>query len=354
MAINKKLIHFQTLANFNAQLSAGNILDTSIVFIKDAKKIWTHGQLYDCSEGGDAESPVYVTDFTLSEMSDTYDMEALADAVTKNKTIIIPWGGEWTGYSVVNNVTIDDDYITLFCHLNAERNPLGNHSGEVYINLDRAEGYVDELLTYYGQQLLQDGFNIKTINGESILGRGDITIQGGSGGDCLPLTGGTLTGPVVFKNGGSISVDSSDNLNLSIDETLYIDNDVKSTYGSITLDDGTFKYANGDGGYTQATGVAYKKVSNLNGGTVTLLDDIFYDFTTMISGNVRFAFGTKRGSGHYMFRFYVQSGYSVTLPNTLYFLGDEPTEENGVYEVSVYNSVTICVKIGTKNSYGGQ
>lgn len=49
MAINKKLIHFQTMANFEAQLSAGNILDTSIVFIKDAKKIWTHGQFYDCS-----------------------------------------------------------------------------------------------------------------------------------------------------------------------------------------------------------------------------------------------------------------------------------------------------------------
>lgn len=182
MAINKKLIHFQTLANFNAQLSAGNILDTSIVFIKDAKKIWTHGQLYDCSEGGGAESPVYVTDFTLLEWTDTYDMEALADAVTNNKTIIIPWGGEWTGYSVVNNVTIDDDFITLFCHLNSERNPLSNYSGEVYINLDRAGRCVDELLTYSGQQLLEDGFNIKTINGESILGRGNITIQGGSGG----------------------------------------------------------------------------------------------------------------------------------------------------------------------------
>ena len=48
MAINKKLIHFQTLNNFNIQLSAGNILDTSICFIKDAKKIWTHGQFYDC------------------------------------------------------------------------------------------------------------------------------------------------------------------------------------------------------------------------------------------------------------------------------------------------------------------
>lgn len=54
MAINKKLIHFQTMANFEAQLSAGNILDTSIVFIKDAKKIWTHGEFYNCADGVDS------------------------------------------------------------------------------------------------------------------------------------------------------------------------------------------------------------------------------------------------------------------------------------------------------------
>lgn len=50
MAINKKLIHFKTKAKFNEELAAGNILDTSIVFIKDAKQIYTHGQLYDCNE----------------------------------------------------------------------------------------------------------------------------------------------------------------------------------------------------------------------------------------------------------------------------------------------------------------
>lgn len=49
MAINKKLIHFKTKAAFTTELNAGNILDTSIVFIKDTREIWTHGQLYSCS-----------------------------------------------------------------------------------------------------------------------------------------------------------------------------------------------------------------------------------------------------------------------------------------------------------------
>lgn len=39
MAINKKLIRFKTLANFENNLAEGNILNTSIVFIEDAKKI---------------------------------------------------------------------------------------------------------------------------------------------------------------------------------------------------------------------------------------------------------------------------------------------------------------------------
>ena len=46
MAINKKLIHFNKLADFESRLAANEILDTSIVFIKDAKKIYTHGNYY--------------------------------------------------------------------------------------------------------------------------------------------------------------------------------------------------------------------------------------------------------------------------------------------------------------------
>lgn len=48
MAINKKLIHFQKKETFNTKLHDGEILDTSIVFIKDTKEIWTHGQIYPC------------------------------------------------------------------------------------------------------------------------------------------------------------------------------------------------------------------------------------------------------------------------------------------------------------------
>ena len=75
MAINKKLIHFNQYSNFitkklsanvdNTQYTIGidstvydvdddnkpDILYHSIVFIKDANKIWTHGQIYNCGGG---------------------------------------------------------------------------------------------------------------------------------------------------------------------------------------------------------------------------------------------------------------------------------------------------------------
>ena len=70
MAINKKLIHFETFSNFNSQKLSANkentqytlgidgeiqtgspdILYQSIVYIKDTKQQWTHGQLYDGSQ----------------------------------------------------------------------------------------------------------------------------------------------------------------------------------------------------------------------------------------------------------------------------------------------------------------
>lgn len=50
MAINKKLIHFKKEASFKPELDSGNILQTSIVFIQDTKKIWTHGQYYNCDD----------------------------------------------------------------------------------------------------------------------------------------------------------------------------------------------------------------------------------------------------------------------------------------------------------------
>lgn len=58
MAINKKLIHFKTREAFDSELEKGNILDTSIVFIKDTLDIWTHGSIYHCLDEGEFDERI--------------------------------------------------------------------------------------------------------------------------------------------------------------------------------------------------------------------------------------------------------------------------------------------------------
>lgn len=74
MAIDKKFIHFKTYDNFishngigsEANITTptegsedtgdaiyGQIKGSSVVFIKDVQKMWTHGQLYDCTDVSD-------------------------------------------------------------------------------------------------------------------------------------------------------------------------------------------------------------------------------------------------------------------------------------------------------------
>lgn len=126
MAINKKLLHFKTFANFNSQKLSANEENTSytigvdgavtsgapvvryesICWIKDTKQMWTHGQLYDCSGGS--------SDVDFSE------------------------------------------------YLTAEE------IAEIYATIESLDGKQDPLVS---------GTNIKTINNQSLLGSGNLTIS---------------------------------------------------------------------------------------------------------------------------------------------------------------------------------
>lgn len=77
--INKKLVHFRTKAKFEERLAANDILDTSIVFIKDEKLIWTHGEYY--AQSVNIDGKVDKVDNSLS---------AVGGYVTVNSSLIAP------------------------------------------------------------------------------------------------------------------------------------------------------------------------------------------------------------------------------------------------------------------------
>lgn len=116
MAINKKLIHFKTWNTFISQDGVngnysvpssgsetdgtavyGQLLGTSIVFIKDVRKIWTHGRLYNCKD----------PDQTLSESSENTVQnkivatefkrvwESIEEESKRKEVIIIDISNEW-------------------------------------------------------------------------------------------------------------------------------------------------------------------------------------------------------------------------------------------------------------------
>lgn len=104
MAINKKLIHFKTFANFNSQKLSANeantkyttgisgtetsgnpdILYQSICFIKDTQQIWTHGQIYNASADNrlkDANVQAVDTEDVLDDVNVDYATKTYVDEV---------------------------------------------------------------------------------------------------------------------------------------------------------------------------------------------------------------------------------------------------------------------------------
>lgn len=105
MAINKKLIHFKKYETFNGSQGIngateptngmyGNIPEHSIVFIQDAKKIWTHGQLYDCDQ-----SALEEIGLIKKELSAKATKTELENYLPKS-------GGSLTGNLQIGNVQI--------------------------------------------------------------------------------------------------------------------------------------------------------------------------------------------------------------------------------------------------------
>ena len=245
MAINKKLIHFKLKSSFETELANNNILDTSIVFIQETKEIWTHGQLYKCSdpdlnnyvkeselqellspiqaslanklEVSDLEGyaktsdiPAVVTDSTVSnwgfiktsDANETYAPKSLVETVSNQATTISTLATKnelSTGLAdkldnsaasgfvpttrTINGTALTDDiWINATDPNAATKEELNGLATEVANKAEASAlanfATTDALSSGLSgkQETLVSGTNIKTIEGKSILGSGDIQI----------------------------------------------------------------------------------------------------------------------------------------------------------------------------------
>ena len=176
----KRELNYKTEAAFQRDLQAGKISKYTTVFIKDSKKIYKNGTYYgnSGSSGGESFDPntSQLTGFTESTLTNNQleiqptdsvntafgklqkavkdDEEVLSAALTKLKTSI--GLTENLDCEFINQIILDSKSIT-----------------------EAIEKIADKLESK--QEVLVSGTNIKTINGESILGEGDLIISGNGG-----------------------------------------------------------------------------------------------------------------------------------------------------------------------------
>lgn len=213
MALTNKLITFNKLTSFETQLAQGNILETSIVFIKDAKKIWTKGTYFDCSGGGASNIAVYETTDDVYNGVLTYsdELRRLTSYISIYTLVIIQKSSETDFRTFVFNSSDKRPpmrvSITYTC-VYSEADDSGNTTNLIFYQIARTEGSlilnkhplalksdipntddfatqanlssaVTQLTTNIAkkQDKLVSGTNIKTINSTSLLGSGNIAIK---------------------------------------------------------------------------------------------------------------------------------------------------------------------------------
>lgn len=154
---NKKISNNENDSSYTIGLS-GNVYQgkpeifyTDIIYIQDSQQIWTHGVLYNCM----SNTKSIDADLTDNNIDDR-EIKDLLD-ISTNKRIYIK------GHT---DATYTNDGDTVSDVLDELYDLVGSQESIIASIEQQIAGKQDELIS---------GTNIKTINGQSILGDGDIS-----------------------------------------------------------------------------------------------------------------------------------------------------------------------------------
>lgn len=130
--------------------------------------------------------PMTVYDLMAGRGLDSVNIKKLLDAADNGNPILMFNDSEGNGYVRATGCDVDDDYIFVFFHI-SQMNTYNDRGIDlnIYISFDRETGGVDEWI----ETPISEITDIKTINAQSLLGIGNITIEGGSssGGGAYPI-----------------------------------------------------------------------------------------------------------------------------------------------------------------------
>lgn len=305
MAINKKLIHFKTFANFNSKKLSANeantqytlgvngtvttgdpeILYQSVCWIKDTKQQWTHGQLYDLSGSTEATTLAYaeytgtstaVVVTTIDGYFPTTLVEGAAIAIKINAVIksisslnvngtgvknvrykgVSLSGGSISQYNTYLFIFDGTDYqivgVDTDTHYTA-KNVITSSStstsnatatnGNVYLNVvENSTVRSSHTITGTGGTTVTSDASghitidtpLKTINGESLEGSGDITIEVQDS-----VTESVVSGWGFTKNTGTITEVKANGTSISTSGVANIPAASTSAYGVTKLSSST-------------------------------------------------------------------------------------------------------------------
>lgn len=198
------------------------------------------------------------------------------------------------------------------------------------------------------QETLVSGTNIKTINNQSILGSGNITIQGGSGGGetVIELTQAQYDALTAYSQDTTYIITDATPINMddyaTTADTEAIETDVATLSGTVATkadkanvsanSNRLFPKWNADGIVTGTTGnTVYERSLSINGTSKTMLQTSNSDFTGIYaptSAGTQYQPLLSNGSGapvwaSYKFQFITQTAYdalSTKDSNCIYFI----------------------------------
>lgn len=261
MAIEKRFIHFKKFSDFNSKKLSANeantqytigvsgeiqdgspdVLYQSYVWIKDTKQQWTHGQLYD---GTDSGAKVYTWNCYSDSESVTLSQEEY-DNIVDADIVVVNFGGVLS--FIVNKSGKEFSEAMGEYILTGQFESQGSKMYvSIVINISTKLATItmveQEIPTKTSQLENDSNFvtsdNIKTINGESILGSGDITIEGES------LTESDIAAMGFTKNTGTYSKPSGgipkNDLSVDVQSALNAANAYQGTVTNVKIN-GTTK-----------------------------------------------------------------------------------------------------------------